>query len=1032
MLLQRIELKNFLGHGGQQNGAGDTKPVEVDLRSSALWLIHGPNGCGKSSLFDAITFALYKEHRGGKSNFDCLLHDGTDKAEVSLDIALGGESYRIQRTISRRRTGARVWGIVRRWNGSDWEAEQDSENNVEEWVQRKLRMGFQTFVSAVLLRQGDVDAFLKAKPAERKNRLLELLDLEFYRSLGKAANTRREKWKDDRDRYQQELGGMNPVTEDDLTLQRDLIKATEDSLSLARQSLADKQTELANAKRAVELSAQIAEKGRQQSADEIILGRADSIRKAVARFRELLVVLPLLNNLWNACGQVEEEQEIIATTATDVARIQEELEGLAEKIERAREGRDAAAGALTEAEDVLEAAEERQAEIARRRQELNQVERLEQQMAEARADLGPHASTLERAEIIERDYGRHQELQTAVPLLKEVEEARGRQKGVEERLVTAELNLAELRQRAERERKEEDKRKAAVEATEGESESAAESLRLHQHRLSSLREKLDARNQVAGQEECYVCGSRLDSDRARRRLADEAARLQDELGQLESGEEPIAREARAKKRAVREAKLAFEEATRITRESERLIERAQSGVEGAHETLGRERQVVGTCEAKASVWLDQLNQLAELENELEGLANAPEEWQRLMLARREADIIAARVETYEAQLRSLPQFSATARRELSAEEEASAQEVSECRQRKEGAEKLATEAENGLQNLVGRQNTLSRDRQFAQEKLADLRMRLRKAELLVEQQRKALPQQWIAHVACTDEEALEGLREEAASLDAAEQDELDLSQAQTRADQLAGALATLHGQLDDIPMDHRRDVGQVEEERSGLAKKVADAQAELDEAHRQFALLEAQKVSYEQLQGRRDRAEKEFGYYDKLARAFGRSGLQARVVQSAQAAIKTHANKILSGLSHGRWQIELQENEAKTELEILARDMRGPGAPLRGFGYLSGGEKFCVAVSLAVAISQSVTGGRTVDTLIIDEGFGSLDDNHRGLFVNELRRLSEEVLRGGIVLVVSHQEDVRDEFGSRYHIYKDTSGFVQVERTLCH
>jgi exonuclease SbcC len=160
--------------------------------------------------------------------------------------------------------------------------------------------------------------------------------------------------------------------------------------------------------------------------------------------------------------------------------------------------------------------------------------------------------------------------------------------------------------------------------------------------------------------------------------------------------------------------------------------------------------------------------------------------------------------------------------------------------------------------------------------------------------------------------------------------------------------------------------------------------------------------------------------------------LQARVVQSAQTLIKAHANTILGRLSCGRWQIELQENESKTELEILARDMSGPGVPLRGFSYLSGGEKFCVAISLAVAISQSVTGGRNVDTLIIDEGFGSLDETHRGLFVNELRRLSEEVLRGGIVLVVSHQEDVRDEFGSRYRIYKDVGGSVQVERTLCH
>src|SRR3712207_6433884 len=108
MLLQRIELEGFLSHRGRRLPDGRSVPVEIDFRSSPLWLIHGPNGTGKSAIFDAITFALFKEHRGGKQHFDRLIHDQTDVAKVALDFALNGESYRIQRTIKRKPNGAEV------------------------------------------------------------------------------------------------------------------------------------------------------------------------------------------------------------------------------------------------------------------------------------------------------------------------------------------------------------------------------------------------------------------------------------------------------------------------------------------------------------------------------------------------------------------------------------------------------------------------------------------------------------------------------------------------------------------------------------------------------------------------------------------------------------------------------------------------------------------------------------------------------------------------------------------------------------
>src|SRR6266496_4415249 len=106
MLLQRIELQGFLSHRGHPLPEGGFEPVEIDFRSSPLWLIYGPNGAGKSALFDAITFTLFKQHRGGKQNFDQLIHDNAEEATITLDIVLNAEPYRIQRTIKRGRGGA--------------------------------------------------------------------------------------------------------------------------------------------------------------------------------------------------------------------------------------------------------------------------------------------------------------------------------------------------------------------------------------------------------------------------------------------------------------------------------------------------------------------------------------------------------------------------------------------------------------------------------------------------------------------------------------------------------------------------------------------------------------------------------------------------------------------------------------------------------------------------------------------------------------------------------------------------------------
>src|SRR5947209_16888450 len=104
MLLQRIRLKGFLGHRGLSDVNGGDGFVDIDLRSSPLWLIHGPNGGGKSSLWDAVTFALFKKHRASNKKNDRLvrlIHDAADEAIVELEFELRGQQYLIQSKISK-------------------------------------------------------------------------------------------------------------------------------------------------------------------------------------------------------------------------------------------------------------------------------------------------------------------------------------------------------------------------------------------------------------------------------------------------------------------------------------------------------------------------------------------------------------------------------------------------------------------------------------------------------------------------------------------------------------------------------------------------------------------------------------------------------------------------------------------------------------------------------------------------------------------------------------------------------------------
>lgn len=1022
MLLQRIELLGFLSHRGRPAVGGGFEPIEIDFRSSPLWLIYGPNGAGKSALFDAITFALFKEHRGGGQNFERLIHDAADEARIDLDISLNTEQFRIQRTIKR---GRGVWGIVRRWNGNAWQAIPGTEKRVEAWVQEHLRMSYETFVSAVVLRQGEADAFLKAGAAHRRTRLMELLDLRFYEQLGDLATKRRNEWRKTYQGREKDLGELLVVTEDDITAQQAIVAVKEVESRAADERYQRKEQELTDAKKAAQLTATISQVTQQQKADATILAQADAIRVRARRAHELGRILPLLEQLWNARARVTSEEQRITGMEQRIETLEEQLQQRGSKVDQAEADLIAAAEAHKRADETLQAVRKRKQEIIGQLETLGHIERLETQITTAERKLDPHRLILQQSDNITQRHARYDTLRDGLLLVEAVAKA---QRELEEAVRELELMRDALKAAEQAEAQAQSQEEAceiALKLTSEAYEQGREARQELQHHIGALQKRLEQRKTLEGEDACPLCGGPLSDESGRERLALERTQWQAELDALKVRAQTLDQDVAAKKLAKESADKNFKKASGTAKEAATRRASAQRDVQNAERVYDKAQQSADGAQHKAGVWVEQLPNLLQLRDEWAMLQEVPSLWQALQNGRAAEQAFNSTVEVCHMQLRTLPSWTQPEREEMRREGSELVTVVAAAEEHETATKRRKQEVTEQRDVLARQQQAAEVEHQQARERLAELRERKKDVEAELAERIAQLPAPWPGHPACTTESAFQSLKREQEALVAAPAEEERLHQAQQRVENLRGQVITLQQQLDSIPVDRRQPVAEAEASRDVARQALADTQKAWREAEQQLTKLQWQKQQRDECAAKLAAAEREYQYYDQLSRTFGKNGLQALIIRQAQETIKRYANTTLGRLSNGEWQIDLQEN--KDGLEILAADLRQGDAKLRPFDYISGGERFRVAVSVAVAIGQAVTGGRPVDTLVIDEGFGSLDDINRSLLVAELSRLSEDVLQGGRVIVVSHQPDVVEGFGSRYQLSRDPDGLVQID-----
>ena len=164
-------------------------PVEVDLEGVDFFSLSGPTGSGKSSLVDAMIFALYgRVPRLGGSTVAPAISAGTDRARVAFDFEADGAHYTAVRLVERTKSGGASVKEARLQEGENVVA--DGADDVTAAVEGLLKLRFEDFTRTVVLPQGDFAQFLTATKGERQSLLRSLLGLDMYTTVRGLAKTR--------------------------------------------------------------------------------------------------------------------------------------------------------------------------------------------------------------------------------------------------------------------------------------------------------------------------------------------------------------------------------------------------------------------------------------------------------------------------------------------------------------------------------------------------------------------------------------------------------------------------------------------------------------------------------------------------------------------------------------------------------------------------------------------------------------------------------------------------------------------------
>ncbi len=211
-----------------------------------------------------------------------------------------------------------------------------------------------------------------------------------------------------------------------------------------------------------------------------------------------------------------------------------------------------------------------------------------------------------------------------------------------------------------------------------------------------------------------------------------------------------------------------------------------------------------------------------------------------------------------------------------------------------------------------------------------------------------------------------------------------------------------------------------------LKEKEKALQRDVGAAQQKVSVLEKQKVRKDDLEKKRQAISHQIKQYKQLEDAFGKDGVPALLIEQALPNIEAKANQILEKLSGGSMSVrfltqrefkDTNREDLKETLDIQIRDQSG----FRDYEMYSGGESFRINFAIRLALSHVLAqrAGARLQTLVIDEGFGSQDSIGRQRLIEAINLIQDDFEK---ILVITHVEQIQDAFSTQLVVEKTARG----------
>ncbi|MGO1590419.1 MAG: AAA family ATPase [Ancrocorticia sp.] len=985
------------------------------LGASGLYLLDGPTGSGKSTIIDAITFALYGSVAGGDDSSNDRIRsthaEPTVESYVDLVFTVSAGTYRVRRTPKWFKPGrqsavnatAKLWKLEDgALESGDIEAGHVLETKAKDAgtaITDIIGLNKAQFVQTIVLPQGKFAEFLKLGSVARTNLLEQIFDTSIYRAFAedltamasKAGKTIEAKTR----AFQQAAGTLISVldpgadTDDGPDLEaaieslpsaedaEPLLGMFEDRVSAAaeRSKRAQSVRSSAEAKLKVAANALVAEQElatnlerrteliKQQKVLDHQLARMLRFGQDLDKDRHARQILPYVKAAEEAAKQKSEATKALAD-ATSAAE---------------HEVNDEYAATLTRHLN----------ELRSQTGSLHELERIEHSIAK---DSAKQQQDCEKLEDLSKQEKATAEAAGAIPeKLRATQEAKDRAAALAATVPAATAALASASGRAEEFGKLV-KLRAEVTSASAEAATAAKAVGDAQEGLGWVTEMWiasTAANLALEMEEgqpCPVCGSTehpapapQSEDSASRQDVEAATTLfnrkKSAFDKATSALEALrGRAATMEEIHVGETEESLEQAISDARAS---LAAAQEAEREQHTHSARLTQLASEQEELAERLSTLRSGIAALNSTISSRREQIEtSMERVEAGRGEHPSVAERLTEHEAQIEA-------ADTELAAVQKLIAATEAQAQRDEELAGTLAssrfTSGQEVKDALVSPDDATAWEREISDhhDQQRDINNSLKSAPL-ADLTGEEIPK--IAEATEANSQAEEAAR-----------------QAQSAAADSASLATQSRLRFEDAKQSHATWVA--EEEKAGPIIRLAALAA----GNRQFSLTGIPLATYV---------------------------LQQRFEQVVQ-----RANEHLSEISLGRYELQTtEEKESGTRqqkvglgLQILDHQGESGGDSIRATRTLSGGETFYVALSLALALADVVcaeNGGIQLDTLLIDEGFGSLDESTLDQVMQVLMGLASG---GRSVGLVSHVSEMKKMVPEQITVIPQPDGSSKLE-----